>query len=388
MPIPSATPGRAPRAASRKALLALALGTVLLTLLVAEFGLRVVAWLANRRETAALANLGHADVAPPPPGATVKLGQMLRASADARVIFEFIPNQQVIFQNANVTINADGYRGALVPRPRSPGDFRILGLGDSVMFGWGVGNDETYLARTAATLNAAYPATRWETVNTAVPGYNTAMEAAAFENRWRAWKPDVVIVHFIGNDLTLPNFLLAPRSPWSPGRSLLWEFAENVVRGRPRFADPFLEEAPHAENSAGFVGDPEQVPPEYRALVGWPAVLGGIRTLQNLAQTDGFRLVVFGSYRLPRQLRDLCDELKIPCFDAETRLDEEAARLHLADARHPPLTLSEQDPHPSVLGQQIHAEVLLDGLVHAGLLPGVTSPPAVTTVQPNAPTKN
>jgi hypothetical protein len=287
-----------------------------------------------------------------------------------------------------VTINADGYRGTLVPRARTPGEFRILGLGDSVMFGWGVNDDQTYLARLTTTLNTSHPVTRWQTINTAVPGYNTAMETAAFKDSWRSWKSDVVVVHFIGNDLTLPNFLLAPRSPWSLSRCLLWEFVENVVRGRPRFADPFLEEAPRAENSAGFIGDPDQVPPEYRNLVGWPGVLGGIRALNSLAQTDGFRLVVFGSYRLPRQLRDLCAELKIPCFDAEERLNAEAARLHLPDPRHPPLTLSEQDPHPSVLGQQIHAEVLLDNLTRAGLLPGVTSPRAGTPDTSNTPPKN
>ena len=51
-------------------------------------------------------------------------------------------------------INADGFRDRIRSRPKPDGVFRILALGDSVTFGYGVEEDETYPMRLEASFAA------------------------------------------------------------------------------------------------------------------------------------------------------------------------------------------------------------------------------------------
>ena len=107
-------------------------------------------------------------------------------------------------------------RGPETPLAKPPGVYRIAGLGDSQMFGWGVADEEVYLRRLEVLLNqrarAAGDRRRFETLNFAVPGYNAAMEVATFEHKALAFSPDLVVVHFVRNDLEAPHFAEPPRS--------------------------------------------------------------------------------------------------------------------------------------------------------------------------------
>lgn len=95
---------------------------------------------------------------------------------------------------ARVTINARGYRGRLVPLERAPGIRRVVLLGDSVAFGTGVADDETFAARLAS------PGV--ETINLAVPGYGIDQSLLRLEQEGLAYHPDVVVLNLcVENDL-------------------------------------------------------------------------------------------------------------------------------------------------------------------------------------------
>jgi GDSL-like Lipase/Acylhydrolase family len=103
------------------------------------------------------------------------------------------PGAVVLVAGQRTTINADGLRGALHPRERTPGRPRLLMLGDSVAFGFGVADDETF----AADLEKD----GYEVVNLAVPGYGTDQELLRLERLGAAYRPDVVLLHFcVRND--------------------------------------------------------------------------------------------------------------------------------------------------------------------------------------------
>jgi hypothetical protein len=80
-----------------------------------------------------------------------------------------MPNLTVTFLNQTVTINANGFRGDSIPIAKNPRSIRIIGIGDSVMFGWGVKDEETYLAILSRMLNLRYPECSWEIINMALP---------------------------------------------------------------------------------------------------------------------------------------------------------------------------------------------------------------------------
>ena len=98
-------------------------------------------------------------------------------------------------QGPATTVNPSGYRGPEYPRARTPGKRRVVMLGDSIAFGYGVGDNETssrQLERIDPTL---------EVVNLAVQGYGTDQELLRFEREGLRFQPDVVILNFcLAND--------------------------------------------------------------------------------------------------------------------------------------------------------------------------------------------
>ncbi len=100
-------------------------------------------------------------------------------------------------------INEQGFRD----RPRTPhptpGVYRILVLGDSVAFGYGVNEDEAFPQQLERALVQAGASV--EVLNFGVNGYNPYTEAALFADRGTAYNPDLVLVQFCINDLADPT---------------------------------------------------------------------------------------------------------------------------------------------------------------------------------------
>ncbi len=167
---------------------------------------------------------------------------LVRPSPFPDIVYELKPNQQGRFRGKPVRINNLGQRGHDTTVEKPPGTFRIAGLGDSVMFGWGVGEGEPYAQLVEQRLNASAPAgQRFEFLNFAVPGYNTVMEASTLEHKALAFAPDLIVIHFIGNDLGLPHFLAPQTAEASQGHGF-HSYLLDALRGR-------FEEAPDPESA-------------------------------------------------------------------------------------------------------------------------------------------
>jgi lysophospholipase L1-like esterase len=106
------------------------------------------------------------------------------------------PDMQYNFENVHVVINSQGLRGDLVSEEKPPGVYRILGLGDSVTFGWQVRFEETYLEQLESMLNASDASRRYEVINAGVPGYNLGNELVYLREHGVRYGPDLVIVGF------------------------------------------------------------------------------------------------------------------------------------------------------------------------------------------------
>jgi lysophospholipase L1-like esterase len=97
--------------------------------------------------------------------------------------------------------DAVGYRGTGDPRVKPDKTLRILGLGDSVMWGVGVQEEDTYMRRLEEKLNGRpVGSRRIETLNGAVVGYSTHQELRALERDGLRLQPDVVLIGFVLND--------------------------------------------------------------------------------------------------------------------------------------------------------------------------------------------
>jgi hypothetical protein len=102
-------------------------------------------------------------------------------------------------------VNADGFRDHTYTRPKPGGTFRIVVLGHSVAFGWGVALEDTYPKLLEARLATLAPGKRLEVLNLGVSGYNAYTEAALFRDVGVGYQPDLVMVEFGINDLNDPT---------------------------------------------------------------------------------------------------------------------------------------------------------------------------------------
>lgn len=101
--------------------------------------------------------------------------------------------------DVEVDANGDGLRDRTFGA-RPPGTRRILGLGDSFAFGWGVENGESLFKVLERRLNESGP-DRYEAVNAGIPGFGTYEELQLLRSIGLRYEPDLVAVAFYeGND--------------------------------------------------------------------------------------------------------------------------------------------------------------------------------------------
>jgi lysophospholipase L1-like esterase len=156
---------------------------LLVTFLVIEIGFRV--WIGVR-----------ATKADP----VVRMGNIVRPSADRDLVYEYIPN--------SAHANSAGMRGPEVSREKPPNTIRIAGLGDSVMAADLYKADQSFIAVLGDLLNEATTgsARRYETLNFSVGGYNMYQESIMLRRRALAYDPDFVVLGVVINDTERPVY--------------------------------------------------------------------------------------------------------------------------------------------------------------------------------------
>ncbi len=115
---------------------------------------------------------------------------------DRDLFWRLRPDQIVtskFFEGKTYRINSLGLRGEEVASHKTRG--RILTLGNSCTFGWGVAYEDTYAQQLESLLNGAY-----EVVNCGVPGYSSFQGRCFFANELARLQPDIILILFAWND--------------------------------------------------------------------------------------------------------------------------------------------------------------------------------------------
>jgi hypothetical protein len=347
-----------------------------LSLAAVECGLRVRGHLLNK---GILENALTTPITPPVEG-PAELGHMIRLSRNRRIIYDLKPNLDVTFKGHRVTTNKSGFRGPNYPQEKTENTIRIVGLGDSVMFGHGVSDGDVYLAVLEKSLNQCSDLHRFEVINTAVPGYSTVMEVETLKEKGLLYSPDIVVLHFVQNDARLPNFVREYAPVLSFRRLFLVDFVRTSLHKEEAGTQDLLSQrgfvrSPRDEDRPKrFAEDPDRVPDEYREMVGWSAVAESLTELVSLRERHGFELVVVTDAvkRIPiiRTLMTTCDELSIPVVDVGKEYRKFLAVGGFESLQESPLVVSKRNNHPSAQGHRITADVLLDWLRTEEYLPG------------------
>ncbi len=344
--------------------LLLAAASTLLALVVLEASFRALALLRSRRSfEAALTRVSRVA-----PGASASLGDLIRPSRNPDIVYELAPDLRVSFLGAPLSTSHAGFRDRDYNQEKPAGGFRILGLGDSVMFGWGVGDGEDYLSLLEARLQATRMGRPVEILNMAVPGYNSVMEVATLRGKGLRYAPDLVIVGLCGNDASLPNFLQAPPELLAFDRSFLVDF----VRGR-------FDDGDEDDETSGLVGrrvkagwrptraeDEALVPARYAHMVGLPAFRRAMEELKAQSEAHGFDVLLLYYPGAPREMREIISDVGLASLSTAPAVRRFGSEHGGGEAGLALLRRNARDPHPSQAGHQLIADALFESL--AGVL--------------------
>ncbi|MFT5431734.1 MAG: formylglycine-generating enzyme required for sulfatase activity/lysophospholipase L1-like esterase [Myxococcota bacterium] len=112
--------------------------------------------------------------------------------------FEF-DGLDVLIPPSQVRISSQGFRGSDISVQKPSGKRRLLCIGDSMTFGWGVEEDEAWCTVVQKQLGDD-----WEAINLGVPGYNALQSVRRLELRGAPLSPDAVVMLFNGSDYDAP----------------------------------------------------------------------------------------------------------------------------------------------------------------------------------------
>jgi len=116
---------------------------------------------------------------------------------DPKLYWRLKPNQDCYTKVGHqpVHINSLGTRGPEFSVGKSPDVIRVLTLGDSRTFGWGLADEETYSRQLEALLQRHVGTSRTiEVINTGVNAWSFPQMAVFFRDFGLQWSPDFVIL--------------------------------------------------------------------------------------------------------------------------------------------------------------------------------------------------
>jgi hypothetical protein len=267
--------------------------------------------------------------------------------------------------------NADGFRDA--PRgAKRQGVPRVLVLGDSYTFGWGIVDGEAYPQRAEALLRER--GLDAEVINAGVPGYNTEQESFLLDELMPKYRPDMVVVGYVMNDAEPQmNVPQPPAITYRYALSWMWEDARELVMqrlgGLPMWSSPNKAQ-PSYDYAQGFSAESRK----------WRESKAALSRMSVACRRSGMPLLVmilpdftqwfdanYPDTVIHRAVADWSRELGIESVDLMPRFQGQDHRLF------PILT----DGHPNARAHEMIAGILRDWVVAD--LPPV---PSVATTAP------
>jgi len=263
--------------------------------------------------------------------------------------FEHRPSTAARLMGVDVTINRQGMRDEEVDLDKPEGMTRIVVLGDSITFGWGVPQSLSYpevLERLLNQRSGRGGTAGVEVMNFGVGNYNTVDEFAILRHRALAFQPDMILLGVFINDAELA-VATPPAGIWQHSLFAVW------LWGR---VDALLRS----------VGRREDYRTYYRQLYlpnspGFLQMQEALRSMAALCRERSIPLVValipelhsphsgeFGD--VYRRLRGVAEDSGLPVVDLRKALP--------TDVDPHRFWVSQDDSHPNAEAQKLFAEQL------------------------------
>ena len=264
-----------------------------------------------------------------------------------------------VFKGVRAKTNSQGWRGPEYSIKKDRKIIRIIGIGDSIMFGWGVDETERYMDVLVNLLNDKFYDLRFESYNFAVPGYNLVNEVEVLKQFAITYQPDLIIYGFCFNDLELPNFIYNNNFLFS-SRSVLLDYF------KPYQQSMFLQNS-FEETPVWRINNPDNVPDKYKDQAGITAFTNALKELERIGNYNDIPIVflcLFDGAHGKAVLK--CSKTileNIVFFDTGKEYKEVIKTYGFNN-----IFLSSKDPHPSIIYHEAIAKSILRQLIEKQIL--------------------
>jgi lysophospholipase L1-like esterase len=282
-----------------------------------------------------------------------KYAKLLKqVSDDPNIGHEHRPNTSARLMGVDVATNSAKLRDREFPLEKPIGSIRILMLGDSITFGWGVEATDSVTQQLESEFSNRFPKREIDVINAGVGNYNTVMEVSWFLSKGITYEPDIVVLNYFVNDAEL--------TPARRGGVLRESSAAYV----------FLASRFDTVRRRYIGGDWLNY---YRALYasdapGWALTQESIRALAKVCQERNIKLVIASYPELheltpyplsivTRALAALAKDLGVLFVDLLPSVADEIPQT---------LWVTPDDAHPNAVANQKYTRLLSDKL--AGLV--------------------
>ena len=260
------------------------------------------------------------------------------------------PNKSMELMNVMVDINSDGFRDKDYPVDRND-KYRIIFLGDSLTFGWGVKEEETFATLLEEDLDTKNPT---EVINFGTGNYNTEQEVNLFLEKGLKYNPDKVVLFYFINDAEI-----------TPEKSGLWflgysQFISFYWSRINSLLNNFLPSKSFQEYYESLYDEGQQ---------GWINSRKAIIQLRDICESKGIQFQVV----LLPELHDVNNEIFTNVYDNLSLFLEENNIEYMNLAKlfenHPnqiELWVSYDDAHPNNIAHRKIAEATSEFISNKG----------------------
>ena len=267
-----------------------------------------------------------------------------KISEDPKIGHVHQPGARVHAMGVQIDINSDGFRDREFSIKKTPGTTRIMMLGDSLAFGWGVAAEDTTAKKLEKILLSN--GRKIEVINTGIGNTNTSMQVANFLSHHKKYQPDVILLNYFINDAEMTPIHT------HPGFFVKHSYALHFLKGRfdillRKFSNTRQDWRQYYLNL-------------YETQGYWIEAKNAIADLVLYCRANGIELRLV-NYPVIRELNPYpFSEItkKIKSVADENSLEFLDLYMSIKDQEENTLWVTPLDPHPNAIADAIYANAI------------------------------
>jgi lysophospholipase L1-like esterase len=267
---------------------------------------------------------------------------------------ELIPNHYQLFNGFTVKlnttiikINSEGFRDVEYTIEKPPNTVRIIALGDSFTFGWGLNLSNTYVKVLERKLNEMNATANFQVMNFGVPGYNTLEEIEFLKQKGLKYKPDIVLVGYTAGDLQNNTKIKTGEFPKKASEIVEELFSNSTEKQKEVLKSFFSFQLLEEDVSKNFDTNLEKI------------VLSPLNELATYQKEQKFKVIIVFLTRITAQEKERISELGKKNGFCIIDVFEEIKKYNFNS-----ITFPSPDNHYNELGHNIIANNIFEKMIH------------------------